>query len=98
MVGVFVRDQNGGEIFRRATDAGKALAYLAGRKTGVHEDAGFGRLDVGAIAGRAAAEDGEFDGHALDGSVMGANGQFFSSGTLKWNAVCFCSKVIGIKF
>jgi hypothetical protein len=30
--------------------------------------------------------------------VMGANGQFFSSGTLKWNAVCFCSKVIGIKF
>ena len=63
VVAVFVRDQNGGEIFRRATDAGEALADLARGKSGVHEDAGLGGLDVGAIAGRAAAENGEFDGH-----------------------------------
>ena len=60
---MFVGDQDGGEIFRHPTDALKAFADLTRGKTGVHEDAGFGRLDVGAIAGRAAAEDGEFDGH-----------------------------------
>ncbi len=65
MVAVFVGDEDGGEIFRCASDAGEALPDLARGKSGVHEDAGFGRLDVGAIAGRAAAEDGEFDGHAL---------------------------------
>ena len=61
VVGMFVGDQNRGEIFRRATDAGKALADLARGKSGVHEDAGLGGFDIGAIAGRAAAEDGEFD-------------------------------------
>ena len=36
---------------------------MAGGKAGVNQDAAIFSLDVGAIAGRAAAEDGEFDGH-----------------------------------
>ena len=50
MVAVFVGDQDGGEIFRRATDGGEALADLQRGKPGVHKDAGFCGLDVGAIA------------------------------------------------
>jgi hypothetical protein len=61
---MFVGDENGGEIFRRLADGGEALADLQRREPGVHEDAGFGGLDVGAVARRAAAEDGKMDGHA----------------------------------
>ena len=46
------------KIFRRAPDAGEAQADLARGKSGIHEDAGFGGLEVGAIAGGTAAEDG----------------------------------------
>ena len=60
---VFVGDQNGGEIFRRAADGGEALADLARGKSGVNEDAAVFSFDVGAIAAGAAAKDGEFDGH-----------------------------------
>ena len=38
-------------------------ADLARRKAGIHQHAGLAGFDVGAIAGRTAAEDGEFDGH-----------------------------------
>ena len=63
MVAVFVCDENGGEIFRCSADAGKARPDLARGESGVHEDTGFVGLNIGAIAGRAATEDGEFDGH-----------------------------------
>ena len=63
MVGMFVGDQDGGELFRRAADGGQAQADLARAEPGVHEDPGFGGFEVGAIAARTAAENGEFDGH-----------------------------------
>jgi hypothetical protein len=77
VIRVFVGDQNGGEIFRRAADSGEALADLQRGKSGVHEDAGFGGLDVGAIAGGAAAEDGEFDGHKKTLPAGKMAGKFF---------------------
>ncbi len=55
MVAVLVRDENGGKVFRRATDGSEALADLARRKSGVHENAGFGGFDIGAITGRTTA-------------------------------------------
>lgn len=79
VVGVFVRDENGGQVFRRAPDAGEALADLARRKPGVHEHAGFGGFEVGAIAAGTAAEDGEFDGHALHGNGGKVRGQILLS-------------------
>ena len=77
VVAVFVRDQNGGEIFRRATDAREALADLARGKSGVHEDARLGGLDIGAIAGRAAGENGEFDRHGWKLMSRRRAGNFF---------------------
>ena len=56
---------------------GEALADLPRGKSGVHEDAGLGGLDVGAIAGRAAAEDGEFDGHDWKLMARRQAGKFF---------------------
>lgn len=50
VVVVFVRDENGGEIFRRATDSGEALADLTRAKPGVHEHAGFVGFKIGTIA------------------------------------------------
>jgi hypothetical protein len=74
---MFVGDQNGREIFRRASNAREALADLARGKSGVHEDARLGGLDVGAIAGRAAAEDGEFDRHGWKLMSRRQAGNFF---------------------
>jgi len=51
VVGVFVRNEDGGEIFRCATDGGEARADLARGKSGVHQDAAIFSFDVGAIAG-----------------------------------------------
>jgi hypothetical protein len=85
---VFVGDQNSGEIFRRASDAGETRADLARGKPGVHEDAGFGRLDVGTIAGRAATEDGEFDGHGLKLGRVGKSGNFFRAQFDVWPNCC----------
>ena len=51
VVGMFVGDEDGGEIFGCAADGREALADLARRETGVHKDAGFVGLDVGAITG-----------------------------------------------
>ena len=84
MVGVFVREQDGGEIFRRPADAGEAQADLARGKAGIHENAGVGGLDVGAIAGRTAAEDGEFDGHGLKLKRKAESGKRKTSGKLTW--------------
>ena len=50
VVVVFVRDENGGEIFRRATDSGEALADLTRAEPGVHEHAGFSGFEIGAVA------------------------------------------------
>jgi hypothetical protein len=55
---VLVRDQNPGQILRRAANGGEALANLPPAELRVHEHAGFVGLRVGAIAGGAAAEDG----------------------------------------
>jgi hypothetical protein len=82
VVGVFVRNENGGEIFRHTTDGGEPLADLARAEPGVHKDAGFIGFDVGAIAGGTAAEDGEFDNHEWTLAAGKLTGKFFPVGNL----------------
>ena len=77
VVAVLMRDQNGREIFRRASDARQTLADLARGKSGVHQDASLGGFDVGAIAGRTAAEDGDFYGHDWKLMSRRQTGNFF---------------------
>ena len=74
---MFVRDENGREIFRHTTDGGEPLADLARAEPGVHEDAGFIGFDIGAIATGTAAEDGEFDGHEWTLTMRKWTGKFF---------------------
>ena len=80
VVAVLMRDQDGGEIFRHPADGGEALADLARGEPGVHEHAGLAGLDVGAIAGGTAAENGEFDGHAWTLVSREDAGNFFRRG------------------
>jgi hypothetical protein len=63
MIGMFVGNENAGEIFRRAADGREALSDLTGAKSRVHEDAGFVGFHVGAIAGGPAAKNGEANSH-----------------------------------
>ena len=77
MVGVFVGDENGGEILRRAPDAGKALPNLARAEAGIHKYPRLSGFDVGAIPARTAAEDGKFDGHKRTLESRKETGNFF---------------------
>lgn len=63
MVAVFVRDENGGEVFRHAPEGGEALADLSPAEAHVDEQPRFVRFDVRSVAGGAAAEDREFHCH-----------------------------------
>ncbi len=56
VVGMFVRDEDAGQPFGRATDGGKPFAGLAGAETGVDEQTGFPGFQVGAIAVGTTAE------------------------------------------
>jgi Pro-kumamolisin, activation domain len=87
VVAVFVRDENGGKIFRRAANRGETRADLARGKSGVNQYAAIFSLDVGAIAGRATAEDGEFDGHEWDDNCLHRIGQIFSRISLKFGII-----------
>ena len=60
---MFVCDQKGGQIFRRATNQSEARADLARRKSGVNEHAAIFGFEIGAIAAGTAAQNGEFGGH-----------------------------------
>jgi hypothetical protein len=84
---MFVSDEDGGEIFRRATDGGEARADLARGKSGVNQYAAIFGFDVGAIAGRATAKDGEFDGHEWDDNCLHRIGQIFSRISLKFGII-----------
>jgi len=63
VVAVFVREKNGVDAVKRLADPGQQLPEAAGRKTGIDEDAGLGRLQQGTIAVAAAAEDAEPHAH-----------------------------------
>jgi hypothetical protein len=76
---VFVRNENGSEIFRHPADGGKPLADLARAEPGVHEHAGLTGFDVGTIATGTAAEDGKFDGHKRTLVSWKETGNFFST-------------------
>ena len=54
MVGVFVGDENGSELFRSAPDSGQAFANLSKAEAGINEQARVIGLKIGAIAGRTA--------------------------------------------
>ncbi len=79
VVAVLVSDEDGGEVFRRASDTGEALPDLARTEPGVHQNAGFISLQIGAVTGRTAAENGEFDGHRWTLIARERGGKFFSS-------------------
>ena len=63
VIGMLVRDENAGKIFRRAANGREALSDLTGAESRVHEDAGFVGFHIGAIAGRTAAKNGEANSH-----------------------------------
>ena len=65
MIRVLVRDQNPGQVLRRAANGGEALANLPQAEPRVYEHAGLVGLHVGAIAGGAAAKDGQANRHSL---------------------------------
>ena len=65
MIGMLVRDQNPGQVLRCPANTGEALANLAQAETRVDEQAGLVGLQVGAVAGGAAAEDGQANRHTL---------------------------------
>ena len=79
MVGMFVSDENGGEVFRHTADGGEALADLARAEPGVHKYPRLSGFDVGAISARTAAEDGKFDGHRRTLVSRAGAGNFFST-------------------
>jgi len=80
MVGVFVGDENSGEILRRAPDAGKALPNLARAEAGIHKYPRLSGFDVGAIPAGTAAEDGKFNGHKRTLKSRAETGNFFRQG------------------
>ena len=63
VVAVFVGDKDAGEIFRRATNGGEALADLAEAEARIHEDACLGGFHIGAIAAGTAAKDRQVNSH-----------------------------------
>jgi hypothetical protein len=63
MIHVFVRDENAGEIFGRATDGSEALADLARAESGINQDAGFVGFEIGAIAIGTAAKNRQVNSH-----------------------------------
>lgn len=64
VVAVFVRDEDAGEIFRRAANGGEALADLAETETRIHENARLGGFHVGAIAVGTAAQNRQVNSHS----------------------------------
>jgi len=79
VIAVFVSDENGREVFRCPANGGEALADLQRRKSGVHEDARPGGLDIGAVASGPTAEDGEFNGHGKTLPAGKNPGNFFNT-------------------
>ena len=65
VVAVFMSDQNGCEVFRRAANGSKALADLTRGKTGINKHASFRGLNVSAIAGRTTSQYGKFYRHTV---------------------------------
>ena len=57
VVGVFVRDQDAGQTFRRAADGGKPLANLPAAESGIDEDSRLCGFQIGAVTAGTAAED-----------------------------------------
>ena len=89
VVAVFMRDQDGGEVFRHPTDGGEALANLARAEPGVHEHAGFIGFDIGTVAAGTAAEDGEFNSHKWTLVSRKQRGKLFST-TEAWSKIQLC--------
>ena len=63
MIGMFMRDEDAAQAFRRASDGEQSLADLPSAQAGVDEQARLGGFQIGAIAAGTAAEKGELGGH-----------------------------------
>jgi hypothetical protein len=63
MIGMFVRDENAIQRFGRPGNGGEAFANLLSAKAGIDQEAGAFGFEIGAIAARTAAENGELHWH-----------------------------------
>jgi hypothetical protein len=63
---MFMGHEDARQILRRSADGGEALADLAQAKARINEDAGFVGFQIGAIAGRTAAENSQTNSHSLN--------------------------------
>jgi len=66
VVGVFVRDENSIQVFRRTSDDEKSLANLTRAQAGIDEQARIIRLEIGGVSAGTAGEDGEARWHGMD--------------------------------
>ena len=61
VIGMFVREQNTAETFRRATNLREPFADLFGTESGIDQETGVAGLEVGAIAVGTTAKDRELN-------------------------------------
>ena len=71
VIAVFVGEKNRVDLGERFADAGEKLSQLADRKTGVDENAGLLRLQKGAIARTATAENAKPNRHGRNERLKG---------------------------
>jgi hypothetical protein len=92
MIGVLVSQKDARETFRRASDLGEAFANLAGAETGVDEQTGVARFEIGAITVGAAAQDRELNCHKPKPRKSRLTRQWFSQRNSKY-LVKLCEKM-----
>ncbi len=66
VVGVFVRNEDAGEAFRRSANGCQAFPNLTNAQPGVDQKARFVRFEIGAVAGGATAENSKANSHGRD--------------------------------
>ncbi len=78
VVAVLVRDQDSVQAFGSAADGSQPLANLTAAKTRIDKHARLLRLEIGAVARRTAAENGEMDCHAPTLELRNGRGNPFA--------------------
>jgi hypothetical protein len=86
VVGMFVRDENAVQTFRRAGNRGESVANLASAEPGVDEQTDFAGFEIGAISVGTTAENRELNRHAGEVKSSTQPSQRFSR---KWTEFFF---------
>jgi hypothetical protein len=81
VVGIKVREDDGGEVLEAETDAVEALLGDAGSESGIDEKVAPGRADDGGVASRSASEHAYFERHPC---LQSAEKKFSVTG--RWDA------------